>query len=190
VRYAHAARELSTAEQYLGVQHRLLNQIRSSSAAEATSQQTLIREEMNSLVAEVKRDLAYANLQNAYANVYASIGLDAFPPFALDQVSVAELTNHLRKTWVGGGALMQARLVGGSRDAVGSIVRADGKSDAGKSQAAALESGAGAHAQTETAEFAGKPAQERGAAMGDAPKVEADAMAAATGETTQGPTRD
>jgi outer membrane protein TolC len=130
VRFAHAARELATADQYLGVQRRLLTQIRASSAAEATSQQTLIREEMNSLVAEVKRDLAYANLQNAYANVYASIGLDAFPSFALDSVSVAELSGYLRKTWVGRGALLQARLRTPDGEATGSIAKAEAGSDA------------------------------------------------------------
>ena len=42
------------------------------------SEQTLIREEMNTLVAEVKYDIAYAGLQNAFGNVYASMGLDPF----------------------------------------------------------------------------------------------------------------
>jgi outer membrane protein TolC len=108
VRFAHAQRAFATSGQYLGVQQRLLTQIRASAATESASQQTLIREEMNTLVAEVKHDLAYADLQNAYANIYASLGLDAFPPVGVDQTSVAELSAHLRRTWVGRGALVQA----------------------------------------------------------------------------------
>ncbi|MEA1834550.1 hypothetical protein U8607_20865 [Methylobacterium durans] len=55
-----------------------------AAAADSISEQTLIREEMNTLVAEVKYDLAHAAVQNARANVYASLGLDTFPLAAID----------------------------------------------------------------------------------------------------------
>lgn len=64
------------------------------------SEQTLIREEMNTLVAEVKRDIAHASVQNAFANVYASMGLD---PYAADlplDSDVQSLASALRKIWL------------------------------------------------------------------------------------------
>lgn len=104
-RYVHAQRELDTAAQLRNVQSNLLRHMRASEAADRSSGQALVREEMNMIVSEVRYDLAYANLQNAYANIYASLGLDAFPPVDIEKVSVAELAGALRKTWVGRGGL-------------------------------------------------------------------------------------
>lgn len=105
VRYVHARRELATAGELKSVQHRLLAQIAASTTTEQTSEQTLIREEMNTIVSDVRYDLAYANLQNAYANIYASIGLDAYPPVDIDRDSVAQIKDALRRTWVARGDL-------------------------------------------------------------------------------------
>jgi outer membrane protein TolC len=104
-RYVHAREELSTASELRSARHRLLDQIRASTTTEQTSEQTLIREEMNTLVADVRYDLAYANLQNAYANIYASIGLDAYPPVDIDRASVSQIKEALGRTWVGRGDL-------------------------------------------------------------------------------------
>ncbi|MGL4496413.1 MAG: TolC family protein, partial [Beijerinckiaceae bacterium] len=109
-RHAHARKELATAAQLRDVQRRLLANIRAAAVTDRTSEQTLIREEMNVLVSEVRYDLAYANLQNAYANIYASLGLDAFPAVDIDRVSVGELSRALRKTWVARGDLSMIRL--------------------------------------------------------------------------------
>lgn len=100
VRFYHYARELATAREYHGVQRRLVENMRVESAAGRISEQTLLREEMNTLVAEVKYDVAYAGLQNVYANVYASIGLD---PFSHDfdlGLDVKSLARTLRSVWV------------------------------------------------------------------------------------------
>ncbi|MFP3542074.1 TolC family protein [Rhizobium sp. SIMBA_035] len=104
-RYVHARQELSTAGELKSARHRLLEQISASTTTEQTSEQTLIREEMNTIVADVRYDLAYANLQNAYANIYVSIGLDAFPPVDVDRASVSQISAALRQTWVGRGDL-------------------------------------------------------------------------------------
>jgi len=105
VRYVQAREELSIAGQLKNVQHKLLDQISASTTTEQTSEQTLIREEMNTIVSDVRYDLAYASLQNAYANIYASIGLDAYPPVDIDRASVAQIKDALRQTWVARGDL-------------------------------------------------------------------------------------
>ena len=54
------------------VQEKIEKQIDAGFKAEKLSRQTLIREQMNTVVSEVRLDVALADLQNAYANVYAS----------------------------------------------------------------------------------------------------------------------
>lgn len=99
VRFYHFQKEFNTATEYLEVQNRLLRLMRDETAAGRISEQTIIREEMNTVVAEAKRDIAHAGVQNAFANVYASIGQD---PYAADMdldESVAALTQKLRSLW-------------------------------------------------------------------------------------------
>jgi hypothetical protein len=74
-RLFHARREYSSADHYFDVQHRILDQIRSAHSAGKVSEQTAIREEMNALVATVKRDMAFAELQSAAAALQASMGV-------------------------------------------------------------------------------------------------------------------
>jgi outer membrane protein TolC len=98
-RYRFLRRELATSSEYYGIQRRILDQIRAGAEADTVSRQTLIREEMNTLVAEVRYDIAYADLQNAYAAIFTTIGLD---PFGLDvtgEESVADLASSLQALW-------------------------------------------------------------------------------------------
>jgi outer membrane protein TolC len=104
-RYAHARKELATAAEYLSVQRKLLEQMRASAGSERVSEQTLIREEMNTVVAEVRYDLAYANVENAYAGIYASLGLDPLPPGVALNDSIPRIASGLRTSWVARGTL-------------------------------------------------------------------------------------
>lgn len=100
VRFLHRRRELHTAQEFYGVQKRLIDKMRVEYAAGRISEQTLIREEMNTLVAEVRRDIAYADLQNAYANVYASMGLDPYTDEFDLELGLRALTQTLRSVWL------------------------------------------------------------------------------------------
>ena len=100
IRYMHAARELASARDYYDVQQRLVKQMRAEAAAERISEQTLIREEMNALVAEAKRDIAFAAVQNAYANIFASVGLDPYGSDLNYAGGVGELEAQLRGLWL------------------------------------------------------------------------------------------
>ncbi|MGI9409922.1 MAG: TolC family protein [Hyphomicrobiaceae bacterium] len=100
IRFFHYARELGTAREYYDVQRRLVEKMRAEASGGRISEQTLLREEMNTLVAEVKKDVIYSGLQNAYANVHASMGLDPYShQFDLD-LNVKELAKTLRSVWV------------------------------------------------------------------------------------------
>jgi outer membrane protein TolC len=99
IRYANMTKELTTAREYFDVQTRLVKQMRQEAAADRVSEQTLIREELNTLVAEARRDVAFAGAQTAFANIFASVGLD---PYASDVVlgaSVKDLAAQVKALW-------------------------------------------------------------------------------------------
>ncbi|MCB1483890.1 MAG: TolC family protein [Hyphomicrobiaceae bacterium] len=99
IRFFHARKELAIAAEFCDVQKRLLAQIRAEASADRVSKQTLIREEMNTLVAEAKYDIAYAQLQNAYANLFSSMGLDPYG-WEIDRGEpVRDLRASLRQLW-------------------------------------------------------------------------------------------
>lgn len=99
IRFIHAQKELKTAAEYRDVQRRLLQQMRAEAAADRISKQTLIREQMNTLVAEAKYDIAYAQLQNAYANLFSSMGLDPYN-WEIDRgQSVDAMASNLKQLW-------------------------------------------------------------------------------------------
>ncbi len=100
-RFRHLNTELDTAGHQKRVQDKIMYQIRSGHRAGAMSQQTLLREEMNTLVAEVKYDIAYAEAQNAYANLFASMGLDDFNPELTGREDVSTLSSSLESLWQG-----------------------------------------------------------------------------------------
>jgi len=98
-RFAHLSEELSTASHQMRVQDKIMTQVRAGHNAGAMSQQTLLREEMNTLVAEVKYDIAYADAQNGYANLFGSMGIDDFGPELTGRESVQTLRASLSKLW-------------------------------------------------------------------------------------------
>lgn len=98
-RYAHADRELRTHADYLNVQNDILAQVRAQAATDKAGEQALIREEMNALLAEVRFDLAHAQLQSAFAGVYSALGLDPIDSTVSLDADVKTLTSSIEKLW-------------------------------------------------------------------------------------------
>jgi outer membrane protein TolC len=98
-RYGLYASELDTARHGHAVQARIMGQIDGGFKAGAISEQTHLRERMNTLVSEVRYDIAYADAQNAYANLYAAMGIDSFTPEVTDRQSVRGLADALQTMW-------------------------------------------------------------------------------------------
>lgn len=111
-RYHHAARELKTAADYLNVQNDILAQIRAQAAVDRTGEQSLIREEMNSLLAEVKFDLAHAQLQNAFGTIYSAVGLDPVDANIDLNADVRSVAGGLSKLWRARGQTVGVKTVG------------------------------------------------------------------------------
>ena len=99
-RYIHARRELRTAQEFANVQKRLLRQVRAGVKAGSVTEQSLIREEMNALIAQVKFDIAYASFQNSFANLFTTMGLDVYPSEASEISRLGPLTEALREMWI------------------------------------------------------------------------------------------
>lgn len=98
-RYAQAMRELDTAQSYASVQRRISKHMRSESEATRVSEQVLVREELNAIIAETRRDIARAQVENARANLISSIGLG---PLSVDfnrKMSVKDLAASLEGAW-------------------------------------------------------------------------------------------
>ncbi|MGE0698268.1 MAG: TolC family protein [Hyphomicrobiaceae bacterium] len=95
-RYAGALRDLKTASRYREVQHSLLRQIREEAGAGRIARQTLVREELNAIVADAKLDLAYAAAQGALANLRTSIGVDPVDIDSVHETSIGALAAALR----------------------------------------------------------------------------------------------
>ncbi|MCJ8310279.1 MAG: TolC family protein [Rhizobiaceae bacterium] len=100
VRYGHSKKLYRTAAKHFSIQNDIVKQIRSSFAEGQASEQTLIREEMNTLASQVAADIAYADLQNAYANIYASMGIDPYREDLNSETSVDGLAAALRDIWI------------------------------------------------------------------------------------------
>lgn len=90
--------EHRTALQYQHVQKRIMDQTQIEADLNKVSQHVVIREEMNTLLAEVRYNTIYAELENAYAAIYASMGLDPLPA-NLDAKDLTKLTSALSEHW-------------------------------------------------------------------------------------------
>ena len=101
LKYMAASRDLGTAQNYLQVSRNISDLVTQQSRSGSIGELTAIKEQLNSLIAELRRDLAYAQIQNAYARVYQSIGLDPYPQFEgkTDPAQLASALVQRRQDW-------------------------------------------------------------------------------------------
>ncbi len=99
LRHEHSRRKFATARKTYNVQKKILEQIGAGHRTNAISRQTYIRERMNFLLREIKFDLAYANMQNSTANIYASMGLDPYGRDIDGDEPVDEIARKLEHHW-------------------------------------------------------------------------------------------
>lgn len=64
------------ADNYYGVTKRINDQVKAARLAQTVGEMDEIREDMNLLLASVRRDLAYVDLQSSYGRLMTSIGID------------------------------------------------------------------------------------------------------------------
>lgn len=79
-------RERDIAQTYLATQSELLSLIRAEASSDRVSEQSLLREELNGVVAQVRMHVVEAHLESAHAALAAAVGAD---PAGLEPVAVA-----------------------------------------------------------------------------------------------------
>ncbi len=96
--YQQRIKELEIAAEYRSIQKRLIRQLRVEATANLISENKLLREEMNTLIAETRFDIANANAQSAYGNLFTTIGWN--PADAIDSsLSASDIANSLWANW-------------------------------------------------------------------------------------------
>ena len=94
ISYEQARNTYDLAGEYLGVAERIGEQTRNSVQTQRVSNLDLIRESLNTVLAELRRDVAYADLQNSYGRVYVTMGMDLLPD-NYNEVSLNELSEQI-----------------------------------------------------------------------------------------------
>ena len=99
--FVQSRQDYAVAEEYLDVSKRLTKQTRDAQKVAKFGELEVIRQEASLLLASLRRDIAFAELQNSFGTVYASIGLDVVPG-NLSDMSISGLSNAITQslqTW-------------------------------------------------------------------------------------------
>lgn len=103
--FQHSKRKMRTAREYLDVSRGISELVRRQQESESGGRLQVIKERLNALVAELRRDLAYAQIQNTHARIFKSMGLDPYPHHADTPARLAraiEMRQALREQgWFG-----------------------------------------------------------------------------------------
>ncbi len=98
-RYMFLTSEYDTASQGAMVQSDIMAQVDAQRQTSAVSLQTQVREKMNTILSEARRDSIHADLQEASAKIYTALGYD---PYAADidgTESVSTIAQSLKVLW-------------------------------------------------------------------------------------------
>jgi outer membrane protein, multidrug efflux system len=77
--FNESKRQFQTSQQLAGLDSQIVEQLRNRYKAQGIGELELIQGELNALQANLRRDLAYAELRNSYGQLFASAGLDPLP---------------------------------------------------------------------------------------------------------------
>lgn len=77
--FHEAQRQFQTSQELAQLDSQIAEQLRNRYKAQGIGELDLIQGELNALQADLRRDLAYAELRNSYGQLFASAGLDPLP---------------------------------------------------------------------------------------------------------------
>ena len=101
--FVQSRQDYAVSEDYLSVSRRLTKQTRDAQKVAKFGELEVIRQEASLLLATMRRDIAFAALQNSFATVYASVGLDIVPDrMDVDGMTPEKLTTAITRslqTW-------------------------------------------------------------------------------------------
>jgi len=91
--------EYQTASEGAMVQSDILGQIEALSKASSTSKQTLVRERMNAIISDARRDAAMAELAEASAHIYSALGYDPYASDIDGTEDIQTIAESLKVLW-------------------------------------------------------------------------------------------
>ena len=77
--FHESQRQFQTSQQLADLDGQIAEQMRNRHKAQNIGELELIQAELNTLQADLRRDLAYAELRNSYGQLFASVGVDPLP---------------------------------------------------------------------------------------------------------------
>ncbi len=96
VNYLQSLRQFNVENAAFSVEDRILQQIAAAHLSDSEGKQALIREQLNYLLAQMRRDKVHAELQNSLGMMLVSMGIDPVPA-TLDSISVQGLAEAIEK---------------------------------------------------------------------------------------------
>ncbi|MCJ1886615.1 TolC family protein [Pseudomonas sp. LA21] len=104
--YSEARRQFLTTQELASLDNQIVGQLRNRQQAQGIGELELIQGELNALQADLRRDLAYAELRNSYGQIFASAGIDPLPS-GMPDTKLKTLANGLaeRERQLDGGQL-------------------------------------------------------------------------------------
>jgi hypothetical protein len=125
LQFEHSRRKLETARNYLDVSRGIADLVERQEASDSGGRLQVIKERLNSLVAELRRDLAYAQVQNNFARIFKSMGLDPYPRRASTPARLAAALETRRAAWEDGLIGVVARPIARQEPALAARTDAD-----------------------------------------------------------------
>ncbi len=107
INYDLAIEEYDTAQRYLDVAQRISKQVQNAQKVSRFGELEVIREEASLLVAELRKDLAFSEMQHSIGQIYASIGKDILPADH-QNLSIEDLANSIKANLAEWGVTYQA----------------------------------------------------------------------------------
>lgn len=97
----NARDQYETSTEYLQVIRKIREQVSQMRGAERSGELDLIREEMAELLADLRRDVAFAEMQNSYGRIFVSAGLDPLPstPTQVDVPALSAAMKTKMRDW-------------------------------------------------------------------------------------------
>lgn len=98
-RFESLSGEYQTVSDGAMVQSDILNQVESLAQASSASKQTLVRERMNSILSEARRDAVMAEMAEASAHIYSALGYDPYTTEIDGSEDIQTISESLKVLW-------------------------------------------------------------------------------------------
>ena len=99
-RYESLMAEYETAEQGVQIQTDILAQVKALFSTGAAPRQTFVRERMSTIISEARRDALQADMKQAAAHIYSSLGYDPYGADIRGDEDVATIAASLEALWM------------------------------------------------------------------------------------------